>query len=90
MNFSYESGFPNWYTDLEISLDTPMASPDMTTIFYAWLYGRFIKIQSNLRRKKLHRTNQGSNFLGEALRNRDNVRAPIQFREENHPQHPKI
>ena len=90
MNFSYESGCPNWYTDLEISLDTPMASPDMTTIFYAWLYGRFIKIQSNLRRKKLHRTNQGSNFLGEALSNRDNVRAPIQFREENHPQHPKI
>ena len=35
----------------------------MTTVFHAWLYGRFIEIQSNLRRKKLHKTNQGSNFL---------------------------
>ena len=37
---------------------------DMPTVFHAWPYGRFIEIQSNLRRKKLHRTNQSSNFLG--------------------------
>ena len=27
----------------------------MTTVFHAWPYGRFIEIQINLRRKKLHR-----------------------------------
>ena len=44
--------------------------------------------QSNLRRKKLHRTNQGSNFLGGSFSNRD-VRAPIQFGRESQPQHLK-
>ena len=29
----------------------------MTTVFYTWAYGRFMEIQSNLKRKKLHRTN---------------------------------
>ena len=57
----------------------------MTTVFHAWPYGRFIEIQSNLRRKKLHRTNQGSNFLGGSFSNRDNIRAPIQFGEESQP-----
>ena len=52
----------------------------MTTVFHTWPYGRFIEIQSNLRRKKLHRPNQGSNFLGGSFSNRDNARAPIQFR----------
>ena len=61
----------------------------MTTVFHTWPYGRFIEIQSNLRRKKLHRTNQGSNFLGESFGNRDNVRVPIQFRRESQPQHLK-
>ena len=61
----------------------------MTTVFHAWLYGRFIEIQSNLRKKKLHRTNQGSNFLGGSLSNRMNVRAPIQFRRESQHQHLK-
>ena len=63
--------------------------PDMTTVFHAWAYGRFIEIQNNLRRKKLHRTNQGSNSLGGSFSNRDNVRAPIQFRRESQPQHLK-
>ena len=45
----------------------------MTTVFHARTYGRFIETQSNLRRKKLHRTNQGSNFLGSSLSNKDNV-----------------
>ena len=48
-------------------------SADMTTVFLAWPYGIFIKIQSNLRRKKLHVTNQGSNFPGGSFSNRDNV-----------------
>ena len=39
-------------------------------------------------RKKL-RTNQGFNFLGSSFSNRDNVRAPIQFRRENQAQNLK-
>ena len=61
----------------------------MTTVFHAWLYGGFIEIQSNPRRKKLHSTNQGFNFLGGTCSNRDDVTAPIQFRRENQPQHLK-
>ena len=34
-------------------------------------------------RKKLHRTSEGSKFLGGSFSNRDNVRAPIQFRRES-------
>ena len=34
-------------------------------------------------KKKSHRTNQGSNFLEGSLSNRDNVRAPIQFKRES-------
>ena len=63
----------------------------MTTVFHTWVYGRFIEIQSNLRRrKKLHRTNESSNFVGGSFSNRDNVRVPIQFRREGQPKHLKI
>ena len=55
----------------------------------SWPYGRFIEIQINLRRKELHRTNQGSNFLGGTFSNGDNVRAPIQFGRESQHQHLK-
>ena len=61
----------------------------MTTVFHSWLYGRFMEKQSNLRRKKLHRTNQVSNFLGGSFSSRDNVKATIQFRRENQSQHLK-
>ena len=61
----------------------------MTTVFPARPFGRFIEIQSNLRRKKLHRANQGSNFLRRSFSNRDNLRAPIQFRRERQTQHRK-
>ena len=46
-------------------------------------------MQSNLRRKKFHRTNHGSNFLGGSFSNRENVRIPIQFRRESQPQYLK-
>ena len=69
---------------------TRSTSPDMTTVSHAWPYDRFIEIQSNLRRKKFHRTNQGSNFLGGNFSNRNNVRAPIQFGREIQTQHFKI
>ena len=61
----------------------------MTKVFHAWQYGRSIEIQSNLRRKKLHRTNQGSNFLGNSFSNKDNVRASMQFSKESQTQHLK-
>ena len=41
----------------QIQVATGGTSPDMTTVFHTWTYGRFIEIQSNLRGKKLHRTN---------------------------------
>ena len=73
----------------QFQVATRSTSSDMTAVFHTWLYGRFIEIQSNLRRKKLHRTNQDSNFLGGSFSNRDNVRAPIQLRREIQPQHLK-
>ena len=54
----------------------------MTTVFYALPYGGFVEIQSNL-----HRMNEVGNFLGGSFSNRDNVRAPIEFRRENQSQH---
>ena len=59
-------------------------SSDMATLFQAKPYGGFIKIKSNLGRKKLHRTNQVFNFVGSSFSNGDNVTAPIQFRRERH------
>ena len=62
-------------------------SPNMTAVFQ---HGRITyRDKSNLRRKKLHRTNQGSDFLRGSFSNRDNVRSPIQFRRESQPQHLK-
>ena len=56
----------------------------MTTVFHARPYGRFIKTQSNFRRKKDHRTNQSSNFLRGSIGIRDNVRAQESNLEEKH------
>ena len=66
----------------------------MKTVFHVWMYGRFMEIQSNLRRKKEgkktpKRRKEDSKFLGGTLSNRDNVRAPSQFRREGQPQHLK-
>lgn len=41
-----------------------------------------LETNSNLNRKKLDRTNQGTNFLGGNVSNGENVTAPIQFRRE--------
>ena len=40
-----------------------IAPTQTSAVFHAWPYSRFIEIQSNLRRKKLHKTKQGTNFL---------------------------
>ena len=47
---------------LSIQVATRSISADIT-VFHAWAYGRFVEIQSTVRRKKLHRTNQGTNFF---------------------------
>ena len=39
----------------------------MTTVFLAWVYGRFTEIQSDLGRKKVHRMNQAPIFLEAVL-----------------------
>ena len=56
------------------------------TIFHARPYIRFTETRSNHRRKRLHRTNQGSNFPGGSFSNRGNVRTPIQLRRERESQ----
>ena len=57
----------------------------MTTLFLARPYGKFIRIQSNLTRNKLYRTNQEPDFLGGNINNKDNVRDPIQIRRDINP-----
>ena len=41
----------------DVTITTMGNSPDVTTVFHPRVYDRFIEIQSNLRREKLHRTN---------------------------------
>ena len=57
-------------------------SPGITAVLHGRLYGRFIGIKSNHRRKTLHIMNQSSDFLGGSFSNRGNVIVPIQFRRE--------
>ena len=54
----------------------------MTTVFHALPYGRFTEKQSKL---KLHRANQGSQFLGSSFSNRDNIRAQSSLEEKVKP-----
>ena len=49
----------------------------MTTVFYTRPYDRLIELQTNVRRKKVDRTNQGFNFLGSSFNNRDNLEEKI-------------
>ena len=70
---------------LTIQVASKDINPGMATVFHAWPNGRFIEIQSNL--MKLHRMNQGSNFLGDSFSNRYKVKAPIQLWSESQPQH---
>ena len=57
----------------------------MTKVLHAGPYGRFVEIKSNFGRKRLQKTNKGSNFLGRSFSNGDDVRAAIQFRKERVP-----
>ena len=53
----------------------------MTTLFHDALYATIKEIKTNLGRKKLHRKNHGSSILGGSFSNRDNLKAPVQFRD---------
>ena len=81
--------YPLLWLIQQFQVATRRTSPDMTSVFHGWPYGRFIEIQSNLRRMKLNRTNQSANFPGGSFSNRDNVKVLIQFRKESQPQHLK-
>ena len=58
----------------------------MKTGFHAMPYGRSEETKKHSS-MKLHATNQSFNFLGANFSNRDNIRAPIQFRREILPQY---
>ena len=66
-----ESYIPVSVAYLNIQVTTRSISLGMIGVFYVRPYARFIKIKINLRRKKLHKTNHGSNFLGGSFSNRD-------------------
>ena len=90
LNFQNQQDQQSWMSVFiqliyQCQVATRGTSPDVTTVFHALLYCRFIEIQSNLRRKKRLRMNQGSNFLGGMFNDRDNARAQIQFRREINP-----
>ena len=51
-------------------------------VCHAWSNGRFIEIQNNFRRKKLHRTNQGSNFRGGSFLSIEIMQEPQSISEE--------
>ena len=56
----------------------------------SWLYfDSEPKVRERQQVKKLHRTNQGSNFLWDSFTWTYNVRAPIQFIRERQPYHLK-
>ena len=42
-------------------------------------YGRFAEIESSPGKKKFHRMDKGSNFIGGSFSNRENVRVSIHF-----------
>ena len=70
-----------------IQVATRSINPTMTTVFQVRSYGRFVERKSKVRRKKLHRINQGSNFPRGSFGSADNVRVSIQFRRRRQSQH---
>ena len=52
----------------------------MTTVFHARINSKFIEIKSNLKRKKFHKMNQGSNFLGASFT--ETMKQPLSNLEE--------
>ena len=53
--------FLNFIEQFQVGTSGTIAK--LTTVFHAWVYGTFIEMKSNLRRKKFHRTNQAPIFM---------------------------
>ena len=71
---------------LEFQVVARSPSPGMTAIFHRMLYGRFIEIYREQPQEKKNSYNKSRlQFPWWQFSNRDNVRAPIQFRRENQP-----
>ena len=81
--------FPFLYLIQKFQVAARSTSPDITVGFLAWTYGRFLEIQSNPRRKKLHRTSQGFNFLGGSSSNKYDVKSLNPVWKRGQPQHLK-
>ena len=67
---------------------TESTSLDMTTVFHARPYCRFIEfivIKNNLKRKKLYRTKEGSDSLGASFNNRNKVRPQSNLEDKDNP-----
>ena len=64
---------------LDIQIATASTISYKQTVSQVRLYDIFREIKTNLRRKKLHRRNEGSNFLAASFSKTDNVRDPIQL-----------
>ena len=48
-------------------------------------HGRFLDINSTVKRKKLHRTDQGPNFIGGSVSNRGNEGFQTNLEEKDNP-----
>ena len=67
------------YLILDIPIATRSTNSYKQTVFQARLYNIFKEIKPNLRRKKLHRRNESSNFLAASFSKKDNVIDLIQL-----------
>ena len=63
--------------------DREREGPDIATVFHA---GCMVDLEiQNLRWKKLHGTNQGSNYLWSSFTNKDNAKARTHLEEKDNP-----
>ena len=59
----------------------------MTIVSHVRSEGRLIKIKDNIKRKRLLRGNQASNFLGDSFSNKGKLSYPIQFKPKRQSQY---
>ena len=86
---SFKRGTNNPTSDLSEIFKKKLGIPAQTLInsIQCKTFVVVMEIKSNLRRKKIHRTNHGPNFNRGSFSNRDNKRTPILFRGEGQSQH---
>ena len=86
---SFKRGTNNPTSDLSKIFKKKLGIPAQTLInsIQCKTFVVVMEIKSNLRRKKIHRTNHGPNFNRGSFSNRDNIRTPTLFRGEGQSQH---